>query len=189
MATDLRPSGRPTEPSLTPRLQIALVVAVAENGVIGRGGKLPWHVPSDLKTFRRLTLGKPVVMGRKTYQSIGKPLPGRDTIVVTRDPAFHADGIEVAKDLAEALVMAGKAAQARGVGEVMIVGGAQIYAASLPGADRIYLTRIHAAPAGDTTFPDPDPDVWQEVTRAPIERDPRDEYAATLLVLERRRQA
>jgi dihydrofolate reductase len=161
------------------------VVAVAENGVIGRGGKLPWYVPSDLKTFKRLTLGKPVVMGRKTFDSIGKPLPGRDNIVVTRDPDFSADGVERAGTLDEALAIARRKAAERGVDEIVVIGGAQIYAASLPLADRIYLTRIHARPDGDATFSEPDPSVWHEVSRVPVPPDPRDEAPATLVLLER----
>jgi dihydrofolate reductase len=165
--------------------KIAFIVAVAENGVIGRDGKLPWHVPSDLKTFKRLTLGKPMIMGRKTFESIGKPLPGRDNIVVTRDTAFKFEGVEVAATLDDALAIArGKAAE-RGIDEIMVIGGAQIFAALLPQAERIYLTRIHARPAGETTFPDPDPAVWREVSRTPVPPDPRDEASATLLILER----
>ncbi len=153
--------------------------------MIGRDGKLPWHVPSDLKTFKRLTLGKPVIMGRKTFASIGKPLPGRDNIVVTRDPDFHADGTERADTIDEALAIAGRLAAARGVDEIMVIGGAQIYAAALSLADRIYLTRIHARPDGDATFPEPDPKVWREVSRVPVPPDPRDDAPATLLILER----
>lgn len=166
-------------------MKIAFVVAVAENGVIGRGGTLPWYVPSDLKTFKRLTLGKPVIMGRKTFASIGKPLPGRDNIVVTRDGTFKAEGVERASTIEEALAIARRKAAERGVDEIMIIGGAQIYAASLPLADRIYLTRIHARPDGDATFPEPDPAVWREVSRAPVPPDPRDDASGTLLILER----
>lgn len=165
--------------------KIAFVVAVAENGVIGRDGKLPWYVPSDLKTFKRLTLGKPVIMGRKTFVSIGKPLPGRDNIVVTRDPDFSADGVERAATVDEALGIARRKAAARGVDEIMVIGGAQIYAASLALANRIYLTRIHARPHGDATFAEPDPAVWREVSRTPVPPDPRDDAPATLLILER----
>lgn len=153
--------------------------------MIGRGGALPWYVPSDLKTFRRLTLGKPVIMGRRTFESIGKPLPGRDNIVVTRDPAFSAIDVVRAGNMREALDLARRMAAARGVDEIMIIGGAQIYAASLALADRIYLTRIHAHPDGDATFPDPDPRFWREVSRTEIASDPRDEAPATLLILER----
>jgi dihydrofolate reductase len=161
------------------------VVAVAENGVIGRGGSLPWRQPSDLRTFRRLTMGKPVIMGRRTYQSIGKPLDGRDNIVVTRDASFAASGITAVPSLDAALQVARAGAHQRAVDEVMIIGGAEIYAASLPIADRIYLSRVHATVAGDTVFPALDPADWREVSREPIPPDPRDEYSATLLIFER----
>lgn len=166
-------------------LKISLIVAVAENGVIGRGGALPWHVPSDLKTFRRITMGRPVIMGRKTYASIGKPLPGRDNIVVTRDAGFSAAGTNRAASIDEALDIARHKAAERGVDEIMVIGGAEIFALTLPLADRIYLTRIHAQPDGDVTFPEPDPSIWREVTRAPVAPDPRDDAAATLQILER----
>jgi dihydrofolate reductase len=166
-------------------LKISLIVAVAENGVIGRNGALPWHVPSDLKTFRRITMGKPLVMGRKTFTSIGKPLPGRDNIVVTRDAAFDAAGTDHAASIDAALSIARAKAAERGVDEIMVIGGAEIFALTLPMADRIYLTRIHARPDGDVVFPEPDPGVWREVSRAPVPPDPRDDAAATLLVLER----
>lgn len=167
------------------KLIISFVVAVAENGVIGRDGAIPWRVPSDLKIFRRLTMGKPVIMGRKTYDSIGKPLDGRDNIVVTRRTDFSAAGIERAGSIAEALNIAGERAAARGVDEIAVIGGAEIFAAMLPIAGRIYLTRIHARPAGDTFFPDLDPTVWREISRSPIATDPRDTAAATLYTYER----
>jgi dihydrofolate reductase len=167
------------------KLKISLIVAVAENGVIGRGGTLPWHVPSDLKTFKRITMGKPVIMGRKTYASIGKPLPGRDNIVVTRDADFSAAETHRAASVDEALDIARRKAAERGVDEIMVIGGAEIFALTLSLADRIYLTRVHAHPDGDVTFPEPDPGVWREVSRAPIAPDPRDDAAATLLILER----
>ena len=166
-------------------MKISLIVAVAENGVIGRGGALPWHVPSDLKTFRRITMGRPIIMGRKTYASIGKPLPGRDNIVVTRDPGFSAAGTDRAASIDEALDIARRKAAERGVDEIMVIGGADIFALTLPLADRIYLTRIHARPDGDVTFPEPDRLIWHEVSRSPVAPDPRDDAAATLVILER----
>lgn len=168
-----------------PEPTIALIVAVAENGVIGRGGRLPWRMPSDLKTFRRITMGKPIVMGRKTYQSIGRPLDGRDNIVVTRDATFRAGGVEVAGSMDAALALAATRAKARGTDEIMIIGGAEIYGAAMPFAARIYLTRIHASPEGDATFADPPSTAWTEVRREPIPRDPRDDHAATLIVYAR----
>lgn len=164
--------------------RIAFVVAVAENGVIGRKGALPWRMPSDLKMFRKLTLGKPVIMGRKTFQSIGKPLPGRDNLVVTRDADFEADGVEVFASVDEAITRAETLAAARGADEIAVIGGAEIFAAVLSRADRIYLTRIHSAPEGDTFFA-PDMVNWHDVSRIQLERAPGDDYEATLVVLER----
>ena len=168
-------------------ITISLIVAVAENGVIGRGGALPWQMPSDLKTFRRLTLDKPVVMGRKTYASIGRPLDRRDNIVVTRGLGIAADPdkrLFVTASLEQALVLARQLAAAAGATEVMVIGGAEIYRAALPLADRIYLTRIHARVEGDATFADPAPAEWKEVAREAIPRGEKDEHPATLLVFE-----
>lgn len=167
--------------------EIAFVVAVAENGVIGRGGKLPWRMPSDMRSFRRLTMGKPVVMGGRTFRSLPKVLDGRDNIVVTRTPHALPPGVHGARDVDTALALAETCARARGVTEVMVIGGAEIYGALLARAGRIYLTRIHGAPDGDTTLADFDAGSWHEVSRTTIERDPRDEFAATLIVLERAR--
>lgn len=153
--------------------------------MIGCDGKMPWHVPSDLRTFRRLTMGKPLIMGRRTYAAIGRPLDGRDNIVVTRNAAFSAAGVERAGSIAEALELARIQAAWRCVDEIMIIGGAEIFEPTLALADRIYFTRIHARPGGDVTFPDPDPHVWREVSRASIEPDPRDTAPATLYVYER----
>ena len=146
------------------RPEIVLVVAVADNGVIGRNGAMPWHLPADLRHFKRLTTGKPVIMGRKTFESIGKPLPGRHNIVLTRDAGWQTEGVTLAPNLAEAIAAAGLDPRAR-AGEIMVVGGAQIYAEALPIATRIELTRIHVSPEGDTFFPDPDPRHWREAAR------------------------
>ncbi|MFZ4805815.1 MAG: dihydrofolate reductase [Hyphomicrobiaceae bacterium] len=167
------------------KLKITIVVAAAENGVIGRGGQLPWRMPSDLKTFRRLTMGKPVIMGRKTFRSLGKPLEGRDNIVVTRDADFAAPGAMVASSLDAALALARRAAEARGVDEIAVIGGADIYEQTIARADRIYLSRIHAAIEGDATFAPLDPSKWQEVERTPIATGDRDEHRATLVVYDR----
>lgn len=144
---------------MTPPL--VLVVAAADNGVIGRDGAMPWHLPADLRRFRQLTMGKPVIMGRKTFQSIGKPLPGRHNIVLSRESGWSADGVSVVAGLPQAVALAAEEAPA----EIMVIGGAQIYALARPLADRIELTRIHLSPAGDARFPDPDPTQWQEVGR------------------------
>jgi dihydrofolate reductase len=153
--------------------------------VIGGDGAIPWRVPSDLKIFRRLTMGKPVIMGRKTYVSIGKPLDDRDNIVVTRNAGFDAPGVERAGSIEEAMQIAEASAAGRGVDEIMVIGGAEIFAAMLSRADRVYLTRIHARPDGDTNFPDLDPNVWHEVSRTTVSPDPRDTAPATLHIYER----
>lgn len=143
-------------------MRISLIAAVAENGVIGREGGLPWRIPEDLKFFKATTLGKPVIMGRKTYQSIGKPLPGRLNIVLTRDRAWHAAGVTVAHDLETAL----RIAQDTGADEAMIIGGADIYEMALPLAHRIYLTRIAREFDGDAQFPFLDPAEWTQIARS-----------------------
>ena len=147
------------------RPSIVLVAAVSENGVIGRDNALPWRLPSDLRRFRALTMGRPVIMGRKTYQAIGKPLPGRTNIVVTRDRAFAAPELLIAGSLAAALDAARGDALRRGVGEIAIIGGADLYAQTIHAADRLEITRVHANVPGDATFPLIDPAVWRETVR------------------------
>ena len=164
---------------------VALILARADNGVIGRAGGLPWHLPGDLKYFKRITMGKPVVMGRKTYQSIGKPLPGRPNLVVTRDPDFRPEGVEVFAEVAAALDRAQDLAEKTAAEEVMVIGGGQIYALTLALARRIYLTEVHAAPEGDTTFPDLDPAEWREVRRDPPVSGGEGQPEFSIVVLER----
>lgn len=165
---------------------LALIVARADNGVIGREGGLPWHLSGDLKFFKAQTLGKPVVMGRKTFQSIGRPLPGRPNLVITRDRGFRAEGIEVFADTQAALARARALAAESGADEVMIIGGGQIYAETLPLARRVYLTEVHAAPEGDTLFPELDPAEWREVRRdAPVSGG-EGQPDFSIVVLERR---
>lgn len=144
-------------------LDITLVVARAKNGVIGHNGAMPWHLPADLKRFKAITIGKPVVMGRKTYESIGRPLPGRHNIVLTRQPGWTADGVTVVPNLAEAIAAAGLDPRVRG--HIMIIGGAEIYALSAAIATRVELTEVDAEPAGDTFLPAFDPARWHEVAR------------------------
>lgn len=168
-----------------PKLILSLIVAVAENGVIGRDGGLPWRLSSDLKTFRRLTMGKPLIMGRRTFDSIGKPLDGRDNIVVTRDPHFEAAGVSACATVTEAVTLARVLATTRGADEIMVIGGAAIYDALLSEAGRIYFTQVHATPEGDRTFPRPDPVEWQEVSRQALPQGERDDHASTLIVYER----
>jgi dihydrofolate reductase len=145
-------------------MDLVFVVARARNGVIGRDGAMPWHLPADLKRFKRITVGKPIIMGRKTFESIGKPLPGRQNIVLTRDADWHADGVTVVPNLAEAVAAAGLDPRARADG-IMVIGGAQIYAEALPSATRIELTEIDAEPEGDTFLPAFDPARWHETAR------------------------
>lgn len=144
---------------------LAIIVAVAENGVIGRGNALPWHLPEDLRHFKRVTMGKPIVMGRRTYESIGKPLPGRTNIVITRNPAFQAPGVEVVSSFQQALRLAERIAAQEGVQEVVVIGGAEVYAAALPLAERLYLTEVHASVEGDAVLPPIDWAQWRETSR------------------------
>jgi dihydrofolate reductase len=142
---------------------LVLIAAVSENGVIGRGNALPWRLKSDLRRFRALTMGKPVVMGRRTFVSIGKPLPGRTNIVISRDPAFAAAGVLIAGTLPAALEAARGDALRRGSGEIAIIGGADVYAQVLPLADRLEITRVHANIQGDAMFPAIDTAKWREI--------------------------
>jgi len=167
---------------------VALVVAAAENDVIGRGGRLPWRIPSDLRLFRRITMGKPVIMGRRTFSSIGKPLDGRDNIVLSRDPAFSAEGIIVRPTLASAIAAAREIAAAKGVDEIMVIGGSEVFREALPYAERIYLTRVHGTPEGDVHLPPIPQDQWREASREALPKADSDEFACTLIVLERKRE-
>ena len=159
-------------------MDIVIIAAVAENGVIGRGGTMPWRLKSDMQHFRALTMGKPVVMGRKTYESLKiKPLPGRTTIVVTRDANFTARGVLVAPSLEAALQAARGDALRRSAHAVMIIGGAEIYAQAMPLAGRLEITQIHMQPEGDTFFPAIDPAIWREAAREPHPAGPSDDAA------------
>ncbi|MEQ8228578.1 MAG: dihydrofolate reductase [Rhodospirillales bacterium] len=140
---------------------VVLVVAMAENRCIGRDGDLPWHISTDLKRFKAVTMGHPMIMGRKTFLSIGRVLPGRPNIIVTRDRDFQAEGAEVAHSLDEALA----AARAHDTGAVMVIGGAEIFEQSLPLADRLDICHVHADVPGDTFFPEIDPAHWRETSR------------------------
>ena len=140
--------------------RVVLVAAVATNGVIGDAGTIPWRIPGEQAHFKALTLGHTLVMGRATYDSIGRPLPGRTTVVLTRDPAWHVEGVLVAASLSDALALADGLP-----GEVMVAGGAQVYAEALPVADVHLLTRVHLIPEGDTRYPAYDPADWDEVSR------------------------
>lgn len=144
-------------------MKLALIVAAAKNGVIGINNQLPWHIPQDLKYFKAVTMNKPVIMGRKTYESIGRPLPGRLNIVVTRDHHWNApEGVVVVNSIAEGINAAQQAvAQRADIDEAVVIGGAQIYREVLPQVDKIYLTEVDMAPAGDAYFPALSPSVWR----------------------------
>lgn len=163
--------------------RIALVVAMARNRVIGRGGALAWRIRADLKWFKSVTMGKPIVMGRKTWESIGKPLPGRTNIVVTRAHAYAAPGATVAGSLDAALEIA----RAGAPEEICIIGGGEIYAQALARADRLYLTEVEADVDGDTWFPPFDRAQWSEREDGRIEKGPDADHACRFLVLDRRR--
>lgn len=162
-------------------MMISLIVAASSNNVIGRDGGLPWHLPDDLRLFKRVTTGKPVIMGRRTFESIGKPLPDRRNIVMTRDPDYAATGCEVVSSVSEAIDLVG------GADEVMIIGGGQVYRDFLPRADRIYLTRVQEEVAGDTFFPEIDETAWQLVSSEHHDADDKHRHAFEMMVLERRR--
>ena len=157
---------------------VSLVVAMAENGVIGNANRLPWHLPADLRHFKNVTIGKPMLMGRKTFESIGKALPGRRSLVLTRDRSFRADGVEPVHTVEEALRVAGDA------DELMVIGGADVYRSVLPLAGRIYLTRVHAPVAGDTRFPNIDWNSWRCLSRTTYAADDRNAYDMSFLLLE-----
>ena len=164
---------------------ITLVVAAAENNIIGRAGQLPWgRLPADLKHFKQLTLGHPVVMGRKTYDSIGRALPGRPNIVVTRQPGWAAGGCEAVPSVLAALDRARELAGPAGV--VCIIGGGEIYREALPMADVVYLTEVHHSFEGDASFPALPPAAWREETRARYPADAANPYAYSFVTLRRR---
>jgi len=142
-------------------LPLCLIAALAQNRVIGRDNQLPWHLPADLKHFKALTLGKPIIMGRKTWDSLGRPLPGRLNLVVSRQPGLQLEGAEVFASLEVAIVRADEWARQQGVGELMLIGGAQLYGQGLALAERLYLTRVGLNPEGDAWFPEFSEVDWQ----------------------------
>jgi dihydrofolate reductase len=164
---------------------VALVLARADNGVIGRKGRLPWRIPRDLQRFRAITMGKPIVMGRKTHQSIGRVLDGRANVIVSADPAFEAPGAHVARSLDQGLALARRLASARGADEVCVVGGAAVYAAALGEAVRIYLTEVHMAAEGEVRLPGFPGPGWREVSRQDLAADGGDSADFSFVVLER----
>lgn len=169
---------------------IVFVVAAGENSVIGctdSSGKagMPWRVSSDLRRFRTLTMGKPLIMGRKTHEAIGRALPGRDNIVVTRNRAFKAEGVLVARSLEAALTLADKKAHERNAGEIAVIGGGEVFSGLLDRAQRIYLSRIHASPRGDTYLFPIDPAQWRKTWREDCPAGPGDDAPVSFIVLDR----
>ena len=165
---------------------IVLVAAVADNGVIGRDGGMPWRLSSDLKRFKADTMGRPVVMGRKTWQAVGRPLPGRLNIVVTRDPAFRADGAQVVLSLDEALELAGTECDSTGAKEICVIGGGEIYAQAMARADQLKITRVLAAIEGDTLFPAIEDAVWMRESAQDFPAGEKDSHATRYEVYQRR---
>lgn len=165
---------------------LAAVVAVARNGVIGHRGGLPWHMPGDLARFRMLTMGKPMIMGRRTFESIGRALPGRESIVVTSRPLPPRQAVFHAASPAEALELAAIRAAAMGADEISLIGGAGLFDALLPRTGRLYLTQVDLQPEGDTFFPAVDPADWREIAREVPPRHPEDEAGCLFLAFERR---
>lgn len=163
--------------------RVTLIVAMDEGGIIGRKGRLPWRQPADLLHFKVLTMGKPILMGRKTFDSIGKPLPGRTNLVLTRDAGWTREGTIAVHTLDEAL------AHAKDAGELMVIGGEEIFRMALPLAQRVHLTRIHAHVQGDARFPAVDWSAWRETERQAFAADEKHAHAMTFLTFERTAQA
>lgn len=167
--------------------EIVIFAAVARNGTIGAENHMPWRLPSDLKRFKAMTIGKPSIMGRKTFVSFGRPLPERPNLVVTRDAGYAPEGAEAFTSLESALQRAANLAHEMRVREVIIMGGGEIYRQALDMTDRLEITEVDSAPEGDTTFPEIDPDVWEEVSRVPGERGEKDSTDFTFVTYKRRK--
>ncbi|MEH6627485.1 MAG: dihydrofolate reductase [Motiliproteus sp.] len=166
-------------------MKLALIVAQSENRVIGRNNKLPWHLPEDLKYFKSVTMGKAIIMGRKTYDSIGRPLPGRTNIVVTRDTEYFVEGVEVVHSLEAAMDKAEALSLINGNDEALIIGGSELYRQALSKADRLYLTQVHHQITGDACFPELDLSEWHQVGREDFTADGCNPYDYSFLVLDR----
>lgn len=156
---------------------ISLIVAMDRNRVIGNKGQLPWHISADLKNFKAITMGKPIIMGRKTHESIGRPLPGRENVVITRDKNYKAEGCTVLHSLEEAFE------KFENLEEIMIMGGADLYEQTLDKANRIYLTEVHAEVEGDTYFPEFDWETWEETSRQDFKADEKNQYDYSFVIL------
>jgi len=168
------------------KIKLCLIMARAENGTIGADNALPWHISADLKNFKQLTMGKPVVMGRKTFESIGKPLKGRPNIVITRQAGWSASGVTVCNEIKDAVQKAKLQAAKDSVDEVMVIGGAEIYARLINEADRIYLTEVHRQFDGDAWFTAPDKTQWKEISRERFAPDDEGGPSYSFVVLDRR---
>jgi len=160
-------------------MNISIIVAMSSNGVIGREGELPWHLSADLKHFKTITMGKPIVMGRITHESIGRPLPGRENIILSRDPAYQAKGCTVFNDLDDIFQRCSE------FDEIMIVGGSDLYARALPLAGKLFITEVHTEIEGDTCFPEFDRAQWQETERQDFSADEKNEFDYSFVVLEK----
>ncbi len=160
-------------------MQLSIIVAMDRNRVIGKGDTLPWHISSDLKNFKKITMGKPIVMGRKTHESIGRPLPGRENIILTRDKNYQAKGCTVLHSMEEIFE------HCKDIEEVMITGGSEVYKLSLEQASHLYLTEVHTEIEGDTFFPEFDRGEWEEVSREDFKADEKNEFDYSFVLLER----
>lgn len=167
-------------------MKLSLICAMDENMVIGKNNSLPWHLPEDLKYFKRTTMGKCIIMGRKTYESIGRPLPGRTNIIVTRSRDYEVENARVVDCLTDAIELAETVSYIDGAEEAFIIGGAELYRHALPFVDRMHLTMVHAEVEGDTYFPDFDVAEWQEVSKEHFDPDEANPYAYSICVFERR---
>ena len=167
------------------KIRLSLIAAVAENGVIGAGDRMPWRLSSDLKRFKSITTGKPVVMGRRTFETIGKPLAGRLNIVVSRKTDFAPDGVVLAPSLEAALIKAEEKVRTSADKEIMVIGGGEIYREAIDLADRLYITHVEAAPEGDTHFPPIDPGFWRATVSEHTPAGPKDSAATTFVIYER----
>jgi dihydrofolate reductase len=163
-----------------------MIAGVARNNVIGANGGIPWRIPSDMAFFKRTTMGKPLVMGRKQYETVGRPLPGRTNIVVTRQIGFSPEGVLVANSLAEGLELAQTVAAETGATEVMVIGGGEIYAQAMPLADRLYISHVDLAPEGDTVFPPIDPALWEVAEEPEVPPSDKDDASFRVKVYARR---
>ena len=166
-------------------MKIAMIAAVAENNAIGINNKMPWYLPGDLRYFKGITMGKPIIMGRKTFDSLGRPLPGRTNIVITRDKAWQHEGVRVVHSLDDAIALGENIALINGNEEIMVIGGEQIYRMALDKADRLYLTRVYQSFEGDAFFPEIDESQWQETSRQDLQSGDDEPLTYSYLVLDR----